>query len=118
MALLAAAGVLIGHCFPIWLRFKGGKGMATTLGVWLALSWPVGVIAIGTWLMTAAVFRYSSLAALAAVAIIPLAAWPFEGPQAAELGGFIAVLVWIRHHENIRRLVKGKESRINLRRKS
>ncbi|NQW11857.1 MAG: glycerol-3-phosphate 1-O-acyltransferase PlsY [Alphaproteobacteria bacterium] len=117
MALLAAAGALLGHCFPIWLRFKGGKGVATSLGVWLALSWPVGLIAVAVWLGMAVVLRYSSLAALVAVAAAPVAAWRFEGPQAAELGIFIAALVWVRHHENIRRLIKGKESRITLRRK-
>ena len=113
MAVLAAAGAILGHCFPVWLRFKGGKGVATTLGIWLALSWPVGLIACAVWLVVAVVFRYSSLSALLAVAAAPLAAWRFEGPQFAELGVFIAVLVWIRHHENIRRLLRGQESRIN-----
>lgn len=118
MALLAAAGVLVGHCFPVWLRFKGGKGMATALGIWLALAWPVGLIAIGVWLAMALLFRYSSLAALLAVAAAPIAAWRFEGPQYAELGIFVAVLVWLRHHENLRRLIKGQESKIDLRRNS
>jgi glycerol-3-phosphate acyltransferase PlsY len=112
MAVLAAAGALLGHCFPVWLKFKGGKGVATALGAWLALSWPVGLIAIGTWLLVAAVLRYSSVAALAAIAVAPLAAWRIDGPQFAELGAFVAVLVWIRHHENIARLLRGEESRI------
>ena len=114
MAVLAAAGALLGHCFPVWLRFRGGKGVATALGIWLALSWPVGLIACATWLAVAAVSRYSSLAALLALAVAPLAAWKLEGPQFAELGVFVAVLVWIRHHQNIRRLLRGEEGRINL----
>jgi len=113
MAVLAAAGVILGHCFPVWLKFKGGKGVATTLGAWLALSWPVGLIACAVWLAVAAVFRYSSLAAMLAIAAAPLAAWRIDGPQFAELGVFIAVLVWIRHHENIRRLLRGEEGRIS-----
>lgn len=116
MAVLAAAGAVLGHCFPVWLRFKGGKGVATALGTWLALSWPVGLIACGVWLLVAALSRYSSLAALTAIAVAPLAAWRIEGPQQAEIGLFIAVLVWIRHHQNIRRLLRGEEGRINFRR--
>ena len=113
-AVLAAAGVLIGHCFPVWLRFKGGKGVATAIGVWLGLSWPVGLIACGIWLLVAVVLRYSSLAALVAIAAAPVAAWWIDGPQHAELGAFIAVLVWLRHHQNIMRLLRGEESRIKL----
>ncbi|MEQ8396874.1 glycerol-3-phosphate 1-O-acyltransferase PlsY [Thalassobaculum sp.] len=114
MAVLASGGVLLGHCFPVWLRFKGGKGVATAIGVWLALSWPVGLIACAIWLVVAAVLRYSSVAALVALAVAPLVAWQIDGPQYAELGAFIAALVWIRHHENIARLLRGKEGRINL----
>lgn len=114
MAVLAAAGALLGHCFPVWLRFKGGKGVATAIGIWLGLAWPVGLIACGIWLTVAVVSRYSSLAALLALAAAPLAAWKLEGPQFAELGVFVAVLVWIRHHQNIRRLLRGEEGRINL----
>ena len=113
-AVLAAGGVLLGHCFPVWLKFKGGKGVATALGAWLALSWPVGLIACGTWLLVAAALRYSSLAALVAIAAAPVAAWWIAGPQIAEVGAFIAVLVWIRHHQNIARLLRGEESRIKL----
>lgn len=117
MAVLAAAGAVLGHCFPVWLKFKGGKGMATALGTWLALSWPVGLIACGVWLLVAAASRYSSLATLVAIAAAPLAAWRIDGPQFAELGLFIAVLVWIRHHQNIRRLLRGEEGRISFRSK-
>lgn len=113
LAALAAAGAILGHCFPVWLRFKGGKGVATTLGTWLALSWPVGVIACATWLVVAVLSRYSSLAALLSVAAAPVAAWFIAGPTVAGLGVFIAVLVWIRHHQNIRRLLSGEENRIS-----
>lgn len=112
MALLAAMGSILGHCFPVWLRFKGGKGVATALGVWLALEPTVGVIACGIWLLVAAVFRYSSLAGLVSVAAAPVLAWQVMGPQFAQAGAVIALLVWARHHENIRRLYKGQESRI------
>jgi len=113
VALLAALGAVLGHLFPIWLRFKGGKGVATTLGVFLALAWQVGVAACATWLVVAVAFRYSSLSALIAVAAAPLYAWWFLGDlQLVELMAALAVLVWIRHYENIRRLLKGEESKI------
>lgn len=114
LAVLAAAGALLGHCFPVWLKFRGGKGVATALGIWLVLSWPVGLIACGTWLLVAAALRYSSLAALVALTLAPLAAWRIDGPLIAELGLFMAVVVWVRHHQNIARLLRGEESRINL----
>ncbi|HWK45805.1 MAG TPA: glycerol-3-phosphate 1-O-acyltransferase PlsY [Stellaceae bacterium] len=113
-ALVAAAASVLGHLFPVWLGFKGGKGVATTLGVLLALAPPVGVIACLTWLLVATVFRYSSLAALTALALSPLFAWAIEGWQVAAVAAFLAALVIVRHHENIRRLIDGSESRINL----
>ena len=113
-ALIAGLGAFLGHLYPVWLKFKGGKGVATALGAWLALSWPVGLIACAAWLLVAVVLRYSSVAALVAVAVAPLAAWKLNGPQLAELGAFMAVLVWVRHHENIARLLRGQESRIKL----
>ncbi len=113
MALVAALGAILGHLFPVWLRFKGGKGVATTLGILLALAWQVGVGACLTWLAVALVFRMSSLSALIATAAAPLYAWWFLGDlQMVELSAVLAVLVWIRHHENIRRLLKGEEPRI------
>lgn len=114
MAVLAGGGAMLGHCFPVWLGFKGGKGVATALGILLAIAWPVGVLACLTWLVVAFVFRYSSLAALVAIALSPLAAWFLADPQRAGLAALIAVLVWIRHHENIGRLVRGQESKIKL----
>ena len=113
MALAAALGAILGHLFPVWLKFKGGKGVATTLGVFLALAWQVGAAACATWLVVAVAFRYSSLSALIAVAAAPLYAWWFLGDlQLVELMAALAVLVWIRHYENIRRLLKGEESKI------
>src|SRR5690606_8610973 len=69
MAILAAAGAILGHCFPVWLKFNGGKGVATALGILIAIAWPVGLLACATWLVVATLFRYSSLAALAALAL-------------------------------------------------
>jgi glycerol-3-phosphate acyltransferase PlsY len=115
MAVLAGGGAVIGHMLPVWLGFKGGKGMATALGVLLAIAWPVGLLAIGTWLVIAALFRMSSLAALVAIAASPVYAYWLADPQRAQLAAFIAVLVWLRHHENIRRLLKGQEPRIGKR---
>ncbi len=112
MALLAGAWALLGHLFPIWLRFAGGKGVATALGILLAMAWPVGVLACLTWLAVAALLRYSSLAALVALAAAPLLAWGLAEPQIVELSGFIAVLVWLRHWRNIARLVGGREPKI------
>ena len=112
-ALAAAGAVILGHMFPVWLNFRGGKGVATALGVLLALAWPVAVVAGVVWLATVAVFRYSSLAALvAAIAAILLAA-VFADPERALLIAGIALLVILRHHDNIRRLFAGSESRIS-----
>ena len=112
MAVLAGGGAAIGHVAPVWLGFKGGKGVATALGVLLALSWPVGVLAMATWLAVAALGRISSLAALVALAAAPIYAWFLADPQRAQLAAFLAIVVWLRHHENIRRIAKGKEPRI------
>jgi glycerol-3-phosphate acyltransferase PlsY len=114
MALAAALGAILGHLFPVWLKFKGGKGVATTLGI--ALAWQVGIAACLTWLLVAVVFRFSSLSALIATAAAPIYAWLFlRDLQMVELSAVLAVLVWIRHHENIRRLLKGEEPRIGRR---
>lgn len=108
----AAAGAVIGHMFPVWLGFKGGKGVATTLGIMWGLSWPVGAVACATWLAMAAVFRYSSLAALVAVVAAAIAAWFLTDPRAAWLLTVLVPLVWVRHHENIARLLNGTETKI------
>ena len=112
MAVLAGGGAVIGHVAPVWLGFKGGKGVATALGVLLALSWPVGVLAMATWLAVAALARISSVAALVALAASPVYAWFLADPQRAQLAAFLAIVVWLRHHENIRRILKGDEPRI------
>ncbi|MCW5771924.1 MAG: glycerol-3-phosphate 1-O-acyltransferase PlsY [Rhodospirillaceae bacterium] len=123
-ALVAGAGALFGHVFPVWLGFKGGKGVATALGLLLAAAWPIGALACLTWLLVAALFRFSSLAALAAIALAPLYAWAFDQlllplwgspivyAQVAKLAVVIALLVWVRHAGNIQRLLAGTEPRI------
>src|SRR5262245_41029271 len=113
-AIVAGAGAFLGHLVPVGLRFHGGKGVATTIGILLTIAWPVGLIACAVWLLTALLFRYSSLAALVAVAAAPIAAWFLANHQTAGLALFLAVIVWQRHHENIARLLKGEESRIRL----
>jgi acyl phosphate:glycerol-3-phosphate acyltransferase len=115
-AMLAAAGaVILGHMFPVWLGFRGGKAVATALGVLLVIAWPVGITAAVLWLATAIVFHYSSLAALVgAIAAVALAAVIGIDPARAWLIAGIALLVILRHHENIRRLIAGTEGRISL----
>ncbi|SJZ43655.1 glycerol-3-phosphate acyltransferase PlsY [Enhydrobacter aerosaccus] len=111
-AAAAALGAVIGHMFPVWLSFKGGKGVATTLGVMWGLGWPVGAITCAAWLVLAALFRYSSLAALVSVAVGAIASWfLLETPLAVAITVLVP-LVWIRHHENIDRLLKGVEPKI------
>ncbi len=112
MAVVAGGAAVIGHMFPVWLRFRGGKGVATALGVWLALAFPVGAAACATWLVVAALMRYSSLAGLMAVIAAPLYAYFLADPQRVQLGLLLAILVVLRHHANIRRLVTGREPRI------
>jgi glycerol-3-phosphate acyltransferase PlsY len=113
-ATAAAAGAVLGHMFPPWLGFKGGKGMATALGVLVGLSWPVGVIASALWLLFAGLFRYSSLATLLSLLGAAIASWYFV-PAVAPVIGLLAVLVLIRHHANIRRLLSGTEPKIGQR---
>jgi acyl phosphate:glycerol-3-phosphate acyltransferase len=114
----AAAGAVLGHMFPVWLSFKGGKGMATTIGVMWGLSWPVGAIACAAWLIFAAFFRYSSLATLLAALVAAIAAWFLADPRAAILLTLLVPLVWARHHQNIDRLLKGTEPKIGQRSKA
>jgi glycerol-3-phosphate acyltransferase PlsY len=112
VAFLAGLGAFIGHLFPVWLRFRGGKGVATFLGVMLGIAWPVGLLACLTWLAMAALLRYSSLAALIAAAATPAYALWLADWQRMELAAICAVLIFVRHHANIRRLIKGEEPKI------
>ena len=114
----AAAGAVLGHMFPVWLSFKGGKGMATALGVMWGLYWPVGAIACAAWLVVAAISRYSSLATLLSVAVAPIAAWFLTDSRAAILLTLLVPLVWARHHQNISRLLAGTEPKIGQRSKA
>lgn len=110
---IAAGAAFTGHLFPVWLKFKGGKGVATFFGTILAIAWPVGLLAGATWLLMAFLFRLSSLAALTAVALAPLFALATEQPYpVVVLAVFMAVLVYLRHIDNIRRLIRGEEPRI------
>ncbi len=112
LAIIAGLCSVVGHNFPVWLKFKGGKGVATSLGVLLAVSWPVGLLACVTWLLTAAIFRYSSLAALLGLLAAPFYAWGLAGQEVAVMAAILAILSFVRHHENIRRLLAGEESKI------
>ncbi len=110
----AAAGLVafLGHLFPVWLRFRGGKGVATFLGVMLALSWPAGLAVCATWVATAVAGRRSSVASLASAASAPVWLWLAGSGDVLWLGLAIGALVWIRHTPNIRRLIAGTEPRI------
>jgi glycerol-3-phosphate acyltransferase PlsY len=113
--LLAVTGLaaFVGHVFPVWLRFHGGKGVATAAGVLIALDWRMGVSVIVVWIVVAAASRYSSLGALVAAIAAPAAAWYFFGPGTVLAAVAVMSLVLIaRHHANIRKLVRGEESRI------
>ena len=112
MAVLAGGAVVIGHIAPVWLLFRGGKGVATSLGALLAIAWPVGLAACAVWLAVAALARYSSLAALGALISAPGFALLFDEPQIAWLAGLLAVCVTLRDAGNIWRLIRGTEPRI------
>jgi len=111
-AVIAGAAAIIGHLFPVWLKFKGGKGVATGLGTLLAVNWVVGIAACLTWLVAAFLFRFSSLSALLAFALAPFYAYIFGNWGQALLASLAAILVWGRHHENIKRLLNGTEPKI------
>jgi glycerol-3-phosphate acyltransferase PlsY len=117
IALFGGAGAILGHLYPVWLGFRGGKGVATGLGILLALDWRVGGLACATWLVVALIFRYSSLSALLAFLLAPIYAWFLVGPRFAIFALLLAALVWWRHRENIRRLLKGEEPKIGNRKR-
>lgn len=109
---LAGFAAIVGHNFPVWLGFKGGKGVATTIGTLMAASWPVGIACCVTWLAVAAIFRISSLSALVALAASPIFAYYAGGADLALMAAGMAVLGFVRHHQNIRRLLRGEEPKI------
>ena len=111
-ALVAGLGAFLGHLFPVWLKCKGGKGVAIYIGVLIGLYWPGALIFCGIWIVVAAISRYSSLAALIACALTPLALWLLDQPSAAALFLLLTALLWIMHRANIARLIAGTESRI------
>ncbi len=111
-ALIAGLGAFLGHLFPAWLGFRGGKGVATYLGVLVAVSWKGALVFAVAWLAVAFITRYSSLAALVASVAVPVALYLFGYVQPAELFALMSVIVFIKHRANIARLASGKESRI------
>jgi acyl phosphate:glycerol-3-phosphate acyltransferase len=110
--LWAGSGAVLGHAFPVWLGFRGGKAVATSYGVLIAACWPAGLGAGAIWLAVAAATRISSLAALVSFALAPVLAAALGDPPIVKLALVIAVLVFARHHANIRRLLAGSEPRI------
>lgn len=111
-AQIAGLFAFLGHCFPIWLGFKGGKGVATFLGTVLALYWPVGLAACLTWLVTAVVFRISSLAALVCSASVAIWMIVFDKPHFVAVSILLGFLIWVRHYANIIRLMNNQEPKI------
>lgn len=111
-ALIAGLGAFLGHLFPAWLKFKGGKGVAVYIGLLIGLYWPGALIFCAIWLLVAFASRYSSLAALIASALMPLALWLFGQPRAAALFLLLSALLWIMHRHNIARLLDGSEGKI------
>jgi glycerol-3-phosphate acyltransferase PlsY len=114
-ALLCGLGAFLGHLFPVWLHFKGGKGVATYLGIVLGLYWPTALFFAAVWLVVAFIARYSSLASLIATLATPPALYFSDQIRAAELMALLVVLLWLKHLPNIRRLFAGTESRIGQR---
>ncbi|MGN7437758.1 MAG: glycerol-3-phosphate 1-O-acyltransferase PlsY [Alcanivorax sp.] len=109
---LIALGAILGHCFPIWLKFKGGKGVATGIGVLLVAVPYAGLAACAAWIATAKITKYSSLSALIAFLIAPIVTLFIYGASPAAICALITLLIWVRHKDNIKRLLKGEESKI------
>ncbi|RFB81521.1 glycerol-3-phosphate 1-O-acyltransferase PlsY [Methylovirgula sp. 4M-Z18] len=112
VGLFAAIGAFLGHLFPVWLSFKGGKGVATYLGCLLGVYWPVALCFAAIWVGVAYLSRYSSLSALTATLCSPILLWLFGPPASASLFALLSILLWWKHHENIARLRAGTEGRI------
>jgi glycerol-3-phosphate acyltransferase PlsY len=117
-SLIAGSMAIIGHNFPIWLKFKGGKGVASTFGLLVAINWQLSLLALVTWLIMAFTTRYSSLSAITATILVPIYAYFILTPVHSIFIGAIALLILIRHKDNITRLVKGEESKIDLKKKA
>ncbi|MER9327528.1 glycerol-3-phosphate 1-O-acyltransferase PlsY [Mesorhizobium sp. M0152] len=112
LAIWAGLGAFLGHLYPAWLGFKGGKGVATYLGVLIGIAWQVALIFALVWLVVAYLFRYSSLAALAAAVVVPIALFVLSTPQIAALFAVMSIIVFIKHRANISRLLAGTEGKI------
>jgi glycerol-3-phosphate acyltransferase PlsY len=108
----AAIGAFVGHCFPVWLAFRGGKGVATTAGIAFGLAWPLGATYAAVWLGMLAITRISSLAGMSAAVAAPLAAWAMGYPEHVKALAAIALAVVVLHRANIARLLKGEEPRV------
>jgi acyl phosphate:glycerol-3-phosphate acyltransferase len=117
-ALVAAAGAFLGHLFPVWLRFRGGKGVATYIGVLFGVFWPAALVFCAVWLIVAALTRYSSLAALCASIAPPAFLWWAHHVHEAVLFSLLSILLWIMHHANIGRLLLGTETKIGREKKA
>ena len=111
-AMLAGLGAFLGHLFPIWLKFKGGKGVAVYIGILIGLFWPAAILFCAIWLALAFALRYSSLSALTASVITPLFLWWFGQPALAALSAVLTLLLFYMHRENIQRLLAGTEGKI------
>lgn len=109
---------ILGHMFPIWLKFKGGKGISSALGFLLVTYWPIGLIALAIWLFMAFTFKYSSLSALTAAVIVPFATYLLAPPVYTFFYTLVVFLVILKHHANIKRLIKGEESKISFKKKA
>jgi acyl phosphate:glycerol-3-phosphate acyltransferase len=114
-ALVAAVGAFLGHLFPVWLRFRGGKGVATYIGVLLGIAWPAAIVFCAVWLAVAALTRYSSLAALIASAVTPVFLWWRGDTTEAAVFLLLSAVLWIMHRGNITRLLSGTEGKIGAR---
>lgn len=112
-AQIAALSSFLGHCFPIWLKFKGGKGVATFIGISLALYWPAGILICLTWVLTAFLSRVSSLSALISSLSSILWVWILGVQSAVFVMTVLTILIWYRHIENIKRIIKNTEPKIN-----
>ena len=115
LALVAAVGAFVGHLFPVWLNFRGGKGVATYIGVLLGIAWPAAIVFCAIWLAVAAATRYSSLAALIASAVTPLVLWWRGDNGEAVVFLLLSAVLWIMHRGNIGRLLSGTEGKIGVR---